>query len=402
MPFVGRICVLILVGSLGACVVGEDSVANDPVRSDSAGVALIRHGDLDELDVPVIDVDYQLLLESGTYGIPLFGEVVDVDLLADGSLLILDGIAAEAFIISSDGELQATIGRKGEGPGEFSGEGTLAALPLPGGEIAFPDIVNQAVSVLDTSGGFLRSYRFDIKEMYLPEWRTISGDTLAVRSISLEGERYLARSVGGEIFDTLVTLPILPNPPTAEDKRFPLMSNYWVWDAPGEGQFLAAAMNTSEVLQFDHGQLTSRLSWSDRGTALTEEEINHLVRVAVGAKDANEAAMEDMSRLLAPPDGRHVIADVKAYGDDMILVQRVRAIEQMDRRVLSTIRGMGYGGSIWDVFGRSGEYLGQLNFGANVQLFHVRGNRLIGVWETELGEAYPFVATIPRGALRTP
>jgi hypothetical protein len=49
----------------------------------------------------------------------VFGEVVDATLLPDGRIAVVDRQARSVSLFSADGELLRTIGREGEGPGEF-------------------------------------------------------------------------------------------------------------------------------------------------------------------------------------------------------------------------------------------------------------------------------------------
>ena len=54
------------------------------------------------------------------------GSVSDIAVRADGTMLVADGEATHIKVISSTGELRDTIGRKGEGPGEFGGSPQLS------------------------------------------------------------------------------------------------------------------------------------------------------------------------------------------------------------------------------------------------------------------------------------
>lgn len=48
-----------------------------------------------------------------------FGSVADVAVASDGRMYVLDGEASHVKMLSPEGRLQRTIGREGEGPGEF-------------------------------------------------------------------------------------------------------------------------------------------------------------------------------------------------------------------------------------------------------------------------------------------
>jgi hypothetical protein len=49
-----------------------------------------------------------------------FGEIHDIAVRGDGSMYVADGKASHVKVLTPDGTLQDTIGRKGKGPGEFN------------------------------------------------------------------------------------------------------------------------------------------------------------------------------------------------------------------------------------------------------------------------------------------
>ena len=70
----------------------------------------------------------------------LFGVITDIIADSEGNFFLLDSQLSEVQVYSPDGEYLRTIGREGEGPGEFRAAFNL--LLLPGGNIgvlqAFP------------------------------------------------------------------------------------------------------------------------------------------------------------------------------------------------------------------------------------------------------------------------
>lgn len=72
---------------------------------------------------------------------------------------VLDGGAKRLVALNaSDGALAWTAGRKGKGPGEFTGAVTLAA--MPGGGVVVPDHENQRLSVFGVDGSLAREVSF--------------------------------------------------------------------------------------------------------------------------------------------------------------------------------------------------------------------------------------------------
>jgi hypothetical protein len=74
----------------------------------------------------------------------------------------------------------------------------------------------------------------------------------------------------------------------------------------------------------------------------------------MGSADGDPALAR---RYFAAPDRVHAMADLE-LGSSLILVQRLRALEDMDERILRVFGAAGFGGPLWDAFSWSGSYLG--------------------------------------------
>jgi len=83
----------------------------------------------------------------------LFG-VRDVVPLDDGGVAVANGSPPRVLLIDEDGTLLATLGREGEGPGEFSSIGSV--LVLPGDSVVVWDPERQRISVFTTDGVYVR------------------------------------------------------------------------------------------------------------------------------------------------------------------------------------------------------------------------------------------------------
>lgn len=100
------ILVLTSIGGVAACSSDADSAGWDP-----------------SISVEVLSE----IGESEGDGL-VFGLISDVEVLADGSLLVVDRQRAEVLHVSGEGEVIASFGGRGEGPGEFATPMEVAAL----------------------------------------------------------------------------------------------------------------------------------------------------------------------------------------------------------------------------------------------------------------------------------
>ena len=395
-PALLRLCLLLpSFFSATACSGARESSSVAVTRSDSSGVEIVQHPPVEAYGGPVYEVEYLLKVsDTLSSGEGEFGWVADADMLPDGSLVVLDRFSAEVRIFSARGEFVRRIGRRGPGPGELSGGGTLCILLLPSDLLALPDISNQAVVVFETAGSHQANLRFDIMEEYIPQWRVLSGDTLMVLVSTEETSSFVMRTLDGDWRDTVAVKDTPFLGPSPIDGRWPLMKDHPLWSASSPERLVVSQMTQPGLSLFEGTTLRRLIRWSHEEEDLSEADVDVLLGIAARVIGDPSGNPESARSQMAPPERPPVMADVEV-GPELIMVQRLRPIEEMDRRILSTIGAAGYGGPVWDVFSWSGEYLGILDFGENVEVFRVRGDTVIGVQEDSMGVARPFLARLP-------
>lgn len=125
--------------------------------SDSAGLRLITY-ELADIEVPPYrrlgDFDLQV---GAVDGAPqdVFSQITDMALFADGSILVSDRIARELRVFDPAGAFVRSIGRPGEGPGEFSSPPSVAGIS---GDTVFTfDRQASRVSVFERDGDLLNT-----------------------------------------------------------------------------------------------------------------------------------------------------------------------------------------------------------------------------------------------------
>jgi len=388
---------MVFLSGLFACTKQEDSRTALGILWDSAGVEIVEHPSVSEYGSPTYRVDY-LLRVSDTLpsGAGEFGMVTDVTMLPDGSLVVLDGFSAEMRVFSRGGDFLRRIGRRGQGPGELSGRGTLGILSVSSGRLAVPDVLNQAIVVFDAAGSHLSNVRWDVMKETIPQWCALSGDTVLVLVTTEETNSLVKRTLDDAWRDTLVVEPVPVQGPTPPDGRSPLFTNHTVWSASSHPDLLVLSQMAHAKLALFEGKTLRRvIRWSPEHPELTEADVDAILGVVAGSLGDPEAKRETALQYFAPPKRSPALADVQ-LGPGIVMVQRLRPFNDMDRRILSTLRATGYGGRFWDVFTWAGEYLGALDYGENVEVFRVRGDTVAGIQEDSLGVARPFLALLPR------
>ena len=274
-----------LFGLLGpvlfACSGGGDSSSLAGTRWASAGVEIVEHPAVAEYDGPVFQVDYLLSVpDTLSSGAGEFGVVADADLLLDGSLAVLDEMAAEVRVFSRKGEFIRRIGRKGQGPGELSGQWTLGILPISSGRLALPDVDNQSIIVFDAEGSHQTNIHWDVMRETIPQWRVLSGDTVLVLITTEETHSFVRRTLDGDWRDTVTVQDPPAQGPSPMDGRSHLFTNHVLWSASGHPQFLVLSQMNQSVLSLFEGKTLRRIiRWNPQERELSESDRDILLRV---------------------------------------------------------------------------------------------------------------------------
>lgn len=153
---------LLLTAVLAACVGDGSSDASAPAEAtvrDSAGIRIVENRN-DPLPRWTLAAEPVLSIGAlaGTEAETLY-QVNDVERLADGSWLISNGGTEEIRVFDASGAYLRTIGRRGEGPGEFVSLSRVFV--LEGDSVAAYDSRQRRVTVFDPAGERLRDLRFE-------------------------------------------------------------------------------------------------------------------------------------------------------------------------------------------------------------------------------------------------
>jgi hypothetical protein len=357
----------------------------------------LRYDALPDLSAPSVPARLEVLL-PGESNAPhlVFGEVGGVTLVENDVLAVLDRFAAEVKVLAADGTLRTVLGRRGQGPGELSGELTLGLLALSGRRLALPDAGRGVIAIYPVDGSHSGSIPWDISVTAIPEWRSWAGDTAVVRAVDQTSERLLLRELEGSHVRPLMELPRIHQGPTERDRRWPLMPDHWAWDVGKDGTGVAARLSRPEIWLFRDGTVRTVISWPHPAASLTDADVENLLRIVARNQGVTDGGIPaELRQLMATPERLHALADVRIGPSGVIMVQRLRPTSEMDRRILSTMGARGFGGPEWDVFARDGKYRGVLTFPGNVELFEVRGDTLLGVLEGEMDTPHVFLARFP-------
>lgn len=151
-PFAAAASIYLCTAVLAAC--GNGGGAGDAVVRDSVGITIVESAYLAEPMAPFVivqepDVQIGQLDGPAEY---TFRTITGARRLSDGRILVAD--VDRIHIYDAAGAHLTTVGRAGEGPGEF---GRVRSVVLCGGEIMVGDFTRPHLAVFDDQGSYVRT-----------------------------------------------------------------------------------------------------------------------------------------------------------------------------------------------------------------------------------------------------
>jgi hypothetical protein len=388
---------LALGGLLVACG-GGDPPADPPYSvRDSAGITVVENnwGTMWAPEGAWL-VDSEPVLTLGTLDGPeetQFYDVAEARLRDDGAVVVLDGGNARVLAFGSDGRFLWSQGRDGEGPGEYQRAQNL--LVLPGDSVLVYDSGARRVTVLGPEGGMARDYTPVPPEgalMNAPMALVADGLTLSTSGAmfgDLDGgttgraerpaESFILTDTRGAPVDTLGSLPgremwMVANEQFVSVRSLPFAKRAVADGAAG--RIVLAVTDRPEWRILDASGAVTRIvrlaaeppevtpaDWDRARDASIPEDADAEVRNRVMLE------FEEMSR----PDRWPAFSDLLLDDQGHLWVQRFAPPWEED------------GPASWWVFNPDGILLGEVALPTRFEVDQIRGDRIVGRWEDDLG-----------------
>ena len=147
--------IILVIGSL----LGANVWSEEPTIVRNEAVGLWEQGEAKKLE---LKTDLTIGAEDGSDN-ELFYRVYDIAVSTKGRIYVLDNGLDRVQVYDSTGSYQQTIGRKGEGPGEFFFPTAIAVDPF--GRLYVAD--QARITVFDEKGNFLDDLRHGIPDAYV-------------------------------------------------------------------------------------------------------------------------------------------------------------------------------------------------------------------------------------------
>jgi hypothetical protein len=363
---------------LGAAILSAacDTAPSDrwPVRTDSAGVTVVRWGP----DDTPLDWSFEPIIEIGAEDGPgAFGRIMPSGIGVDGSgrIHVLDVLAFRVATFDAAGSPIRSVGRAGSGPGELRFPSDLGV--RPDGALAVFDFDRRAFVRFDSSGAAMSEVPAPGPLMRRVAWTT-HGIAGAYR-FEDEGDTARIRLLISDPDDPVAdTLASVGEPPARQVDLGcavvgfrPLLGAVLAWSAHGDRTAVAAG--TDYAIAVHDGP---------RQTAVWRRDLDPLA----GSATLAAAELGSDSLRLPGPGGCRVAAadaatrigfhDTAAHVGDLIVAP--------DGAVWVTHRLPG-GGRAIDVWSATGEYQGTLPAGTPFPSAFHGTDRLITIERDSLG-----------------
>ena len=363
------------------------------VTADSAGITLVRNTrparDTVRVITPIVRIGHD---EAKTEAI--FRQVDDVAFTTAGSIIVIDG-GARAAMFDSAGGSPRSLGRKGQGPGEYS---ALRWALARGDTIALWDVAQRRMHYFSESGASLGSLAIPDNR----EGRTIrptadgwldeaeSGqyeDTTPARGFILR------RGADGRVRDTVVAPYPIPeigwqilDAKTGNGAMInpPALGIAPPWTSDGDRIVWASATEPRIHVRRATGELERIIELPYRAGAPTDQH-----------RDAFIATLADRYGMSADAAARSRTST--RFTDTLPTVTRVI----LDDRTNIWVAGFAatepftFVGASWDVLDDDGRIVRRIEFPTGFMLHQVRGRRALGTRALESGVSTVEVYRLP-------
>lgn len=266
-----------------------DAAGGATIVRDSAGVSIATIGVRPD-DVPEWELGARpelVISGAGSAASPYFAHVVGAAWLHDGRVLVLDDQAHQVQVFDSAGLYLRSLGREGDGPGEFQ---SLSAVSVTRDDSIFVyDRALDRLSVFDPDEGFVRSVSFNVGDDARPPldvW-AVGSDRLVAYGVRPRLDELSGPYPRRADWDALLTLydgqggrvsgPLeFPGPYSADveggDVALPF-ANYPVV-AARDGRIVFGSGQAYHLTVFDSElRTTAEIHWPGGSEPVTSEEV---------------------------------------------------------------------------------------------------------------------------------
>jgi len=371
------------------------------VVRDSAGIQIVENPARAPLQLNLRDATAMLEvgLVEGDAALQ-FSNVVGAVVTSSGTLVVANGDSNELQFIDGDGSFLKSVGRTGEGPGEFAG---LSGLTRRGDSLIVSDGRLGRISVFHETGDFVRATppgapffgmlgAGEGVSYAVAERRELTPGTAA------RAKGFLIRhALTGERIDTI--------------SDFLLNENWLDPDVPGFssrvfGKVVMTAFGSDRVLVADNteagvrevertGRVRRHIRRTGGGRAVTDVDVQRYIDVFGARYEGAPAAAIEFR--VGPIRNQPPPATMPAVGRSELVRSRLPwiLIDQLDQVWTLDYLAFPDDPATWSVYDTSGRLLTSVRVPDRFEITYVGEDRIVGLWRDELDVEYIRVYAFP-------
>jgi hypothetical protein len=378
-----QVVLFLWAGVLAACARADDAAF---ATRDSAGIRIVesRRAVWTEATRWRIGAEPSLDIGGGdSADAYLLHRVVTARVLPGGRVAVANTGTAEVRVFDSTGRHLSTIGRRGQGPGEFSSPWRLQ--PLRGDSLVVLDLRGFRFNVFGPNGAYVRSYTtplvtsaegtelvdwFDDGTALVHRYERTQADTQTTEPIRSRLSLFRIAS-DGRMLDSLGLFPAQTG----------LAGNLYIWgpythETAHDSTVYVGLAEQYEILRYsNHGKLVGIIRRDLPNRATTPEDVAVFKEGALG----RDLAARENPQLRARIERMFIAA---RYAPVFPPYFYLRTDEPGSLWVQEYAPTVGEG-RVWSVFDPEGIYLGDVEMPDRFRVYQIGADFVLGQWRDE-------------------
>lgn len=328
-----------------------------------------------------------------------FGSIQALTVDSAGGVYVFDGNNRVLNFYAADGHYVRTVGREGQGPGEYGNTVLGMAVRHGDGRLLVYDVRNGRIDVFNPDGSYSDQWHVNSGLFTSNALVVDTADNVYVKVLAGKIEpnqpwpiAFMHLNANGEIVDTLRP-PTIAGEPTDGGGRF-VPSKVWGWSPLG--YFVAGVSDTYAFALYHGGGQITRIERALEPVAVEPGEKSEWEAVNAWTKKYQGRFMT--TGIPAIPDEKPPYKSFMFGDHGRIWVSRYMPAEKgeaSEARLPDNVPGANeYPAITWhepnvmDVFQPDGTYLGAVKIPAHVNIMFIRGDALWGVRRGDMDEPY--------------
>jgi hypothetical protein len=300
---------------------------------------------------PILELEEDLVIEgSGEVEEQMFQSIHTLDVDEEGNMYILDEQAGNIKVFNHTGSFVTTIGRKGQGPGEFGMPISLVISQQ--NQIIVNDMGQRKIQFFDKEGNYLKEFSIADKFLFFGPMATTSGDLVVTYTIPQETPATVLEKLNPE-FEPILSFASLP------------------MDAPPViNIFVARSLTSLRWAVTYHDEII----WADIKNPEYElrffDTDGKLKRIITRAYDPISLTSEDRSRLIEETFGNNPTDQWDIRFPDNYPPFSGFSFDDQGRLFVKRYEKEAHTeGGLYDIFDAEGKYIAQMRFKMNPMIW---------------------------------